>query len=134
LATGTFAPGFRLSATDVVIVIVGGGAGVAGLQIDLWLAVAMWYVVAHFFLFCNVLRMNRSLEFLWAGLFVCLAVAVVRLELSSWPVMLGCFLSVTALFAAIEVRRPSYHGVGWRSLNPGLPEWWQANQAPRGRE
>jgi hypothetical protein len=25
----------------------------------------------------------------------------------------------------IERRRPSHHGVGWRKLNPRLPEWWR---------
>ncbi len=134
MAIRTFAPGFRLSAIDFVILIVGGIGGASCLRIDFWLAVAVWYVVAHFFLFCNVLRMTRSLEFVWAGIFVCLVVAAVQLEWFSWPVVLGCSLSTTLLLAAIEIRRPSYHGVGWRKLNPGLPEWWQANQASGDRE
>lgn len=124
----TFAPGFRLSAIDVLILVAGGIGGAACLLVDFRLAIGVWYVVVHFFLFCNVLRMTRLLEFIWAGIFISLAVASVQLALFSWPLGLGCSLSTTVLLAAIEVRMSSYHGVGWQKLNPRLPEWWQARQ------
>ena len=130
----TFAPGFRLSAIDLVILVVGGIGGAFCLRADFWLAVAVWFVVAHFFLFCNVLRMSRPLEFIWAGVFVALAVASVQFGWVSWPVVLGCSLAVTVLLTAIEVRRPSYHGVGWQQLNSRLPEWWQSQHASGDRQ
>lgn len=129
MATRAFAPGFRLSKYDVVVLLVGGVGGAACLGVDFRLAFGVWYVVAHFFLFCNVLRMARVSELVWAGVFVGLVIATVNLDLISWPLGIGCSLFTTVVVAAIEIRKPSYHGVGWRRINPGLPEWWRAHQA-----
>ena len=35
----------------------------------------------------------------------------------------------TINLAAIQMRRPSYHGVGWQKLNPRFPEWWQSTRS-----
>jgi hypothetical protein len=121
-----FAPGFRLSPLDVVVVIVGVASAVAVALLNLWVGIAIGYVVLHFFLFCNVLRMSRPLEFLWAIAFTALAIAAARLQLISWPTALVCAALLTIVLAVIESRRPSYHGVGWQTLNPRLPEWWSA--------
>ena len=42
-----------------------------------WQGFVVGFVVAHFFLFCNVVRMARPLEFLWSGIFVALAAATI---------------------------------------------------------
>ena len=125
----TFSPGFRLSSLDIAILIIGCLGGVSLLWIERWLAIAVWYVVAHFFLFCNVLRMARSLELVWAVIFVCLAATAATLSWIPWPAVFGGSLLTTALIATIEARKPSYHGVGWQRLNPNLPEWWRTNRA-----
>ena len=70
--------------------------------------------------------MSRRLELTWAAVFVGLAVATISLNLLPWPAVFAASLAVTVMLAVIEVRRPSYHGVGWRKLNPRLPEWWMA--------
>jgi hypothetical protein len=120
----SFAPGFRLSAFDVMI-LVGGAAATGGLSfVDRWVALAVALVVGHFFLFCNVLRMPRGLELIWAGVFAGLAVACAGFELISWAVVFGASLSATGTLSVVAMRMPSYHGVGWRRVNPGLPEWW----------
>jgi hypothetical protein len=121
-----FQPGFRLSAIDVVVLVLGGSGSVYAMTVDWWLGVAIAFVVLHFFLFCNVLRMSRPLELTWAGVFSVLAVATVSFELLSWPVVFAISLFFTAIVALIEIRRPSYHGTGWQMLNPRLPEWWQS--------
>jgi len=122
----TFQPGFRLSAFDVVVLVAGGAASAYTMSADRWLGVAIAFVVLHFFLFCNLLRMSRPLERLWAGSFLLLSAGAGSLGLWSWPVALAASLGVTATVALIELRRPSYHGVGWRTLNPALPDWWRA--------
>jgi len=128
-----FQPGFRLSALDVVVLVAGGVASAYATTFDRWLAVAIAFVVAHFFLFCNVLRMSRPLELIWAATFAALAVAAISQGVPSWPVVFAISSTVTVIVAAIEMRRPSYHGVGWQKLNPRLPEWWQsATAAGRG--
>jgi len=121
----TFAPGFRLSALDVVILFVGGVAAAAFTLIDGWIGLAIAFVVAHFFLFCNVLRMSRPMELGWAGVFAVLAVSSAAFGLLSWTIVFACSIVLTLFLATIEVRRPSYHGIGWRLLNPRLPEWWK---------
>ena len=29
----------------------------------------------------------------------------------------------------VEVRKPSYHGLGWQWINPALPTWWESQLA-----
>lgn len=127
-----FQPGFRLSALDVCILIVGGVASAYAMTVDPWFGIAIVFVVLHFFLFCNVLRMSRPLELTWAGIFVGLAVATICWKLLSWPVTFAIASVVTLIVAFIETRRPSYHGVGWRKLNARLPEWWESRKANSG--
>lgn len=121
-----FDPGFRLSALDVLILMIGGTGAVAVALVDRWFGIAIGFVVLHFFLFCNILRMSRSLELAWAGFFVGFAIAAGRLALLSWPAVFAGSVALTLVLTYIEVRRPSYHGVGWQALNPGLPDWWKA--------
>jgi hypothetical protein len=127
-----FQPGFRLSALDVVVLLAGGVASTYAASVDPWFGIAIAFVVLHFFLFCNVLRMSRPLELVWAGMFAGLAITATAFGLLSWPVVLTVSAVVTVVVAIVEMRRPSYHGVGWQKLNPHLPEWWQAAAVRRG--
>ena len=124
-----FQPGFRLSATDVVVLIVGALASAYVFTIDKWSGAAIAYVVLHFFLFCNVLRMSRSLELIWAAVFAALAIATISLNAITWPIVLTVSAVMTLVVAMIETRQPSYHGVGWRKINPRLPEWFERHHA-----
>lgn len=126
MAERKFQPGFRLSVFDVVVLIVGGSASAYAMAVDRWFGLAIAFVVSHFFLFCNVLRMSRPLELIWAAVFAGLAIVTMSTNLLTWPVVFAISLAVTLVVAVIESRRPSYHGVGWRKLNPRLPEWWQS--------
>ena len=125
----TFSPGFRLSPFDVAILVGGTLTAVALGRLDPWTGFAAAFVVGHFFLFCNVLRMSRKPELLWAVTFATLAVAVVVLRAVSWPIALCSSAALTLVLAMLESRRPSYHGVGWRRLNPQLPTWWATRSA-----
>ncbi len=124
----TFAPGFRLSTLDVGILIAGGAASLALASIDIWIGLAIAFVVAHFFLFCNVTRMSRQLELIWAAAFAALAIAAAVFGALSWPIALALSAILTVVLTIIEMRRPSYHGVGWPRLNPRLPEWWSGRR------
>src|SRR5207249_2417330 len=61
-----FSPGFRLSAVDVLMLVGGIAATVALAAITWWWGFVVGFVLAHFFLFCNVIRMARPLELSWA--------------------------------------------------------------------
>ena len=126
MAASNFAPGFRLSSLDV-FVLVGGTVGVTVLfTVMWWYSLVVGLVLAHFFLFCNVFRVSRPLELLWASVFVVLAGATILWGLPGWWATAIGAVCVAALVVAMEMSKPSYHGVGWRRINPGLPAWWEA--------
>ena len=127
-----FAPGFRFSVVDG-IVLAGGTAAVIALSMYVW----WWgfvpgFVLAHFFLFCNVVRMARPLELVWSGAFVVLTGTTLAFETPGWLVTAMGSLLVTAIVVVVEMRKPSYHGVGWQRINPGLPAWREARVADKG--
>jgi len=130
--TQAFSPGCRLSAFDGGILAVGGLAAACISLADPRLGIAIVFVVMHFFLFCNVLRMSRRLEMVWAGVFLGLAACSILFHWISWPAVFAVSGVVTALVAVVEIRKPSYHGVGWRKFNPRLPEWWRAQTQSSG--
>ncbi len=118
---------------DAAVLFIGGGACVYTMPIDWWFGIAIAFVVLHFFIFCNVLRMSRSLELVWAGAFAGMVIMAISFGFLTWPLVLAISLVVTLAVAVIELRRPSYHGVGWRRVNPRLPEWWKAAAGREGR-
>jgi hypothetical protein len=77
---GAFAPGFRLSVVDVFVLVGGTTAAIVLSMYEWWWGFVSAFVLAHFFLFCNVVRMARVLELVWAGVFVVLAGATVAIE------------------------------------------------------
>jgi len=126
-----FRPGFRLSEIDVGVLILGVLVSIPLARLDEFFAIAVLFTLAHFFLFCNVLRMIRPLEVAWAVLFVLLAGSTVRTGLPPWGYTLSAMLAVTAILAVVQILLPSYHGVFWRQVNPRLPQWWAANRKSR---
>ena len=123
-----FQPGFRLSEMDVGIVMLGICSSVLLARFDERLGLALLFVLAHFFLFCNVLRMSRPLELIWAVLFVLLAGSTLTFGLPSWNYMLIAMLVITLILAFVQILLPSYHGVLWRKINPNLEQWWLARE------
>ena len=123
-----FAPGFRLSLSDVVVLVCGAaGAFIAGRE-SLWHGVAIGFVVGHFFLFCNVFRFARGPELLWAAIFTSMASCTAVAKVPGWPVTLGVALLCTIALVAREIRKPDYHGIAWRTINPGLEAWWREHR------
>jgi hypothetical protein len=121
-----FAPGFRISTLDIIVLIIGGIAAIAlGLRVWWWgYVVAM--VVGHFFLFCNVFRISRMLELAWAVAFVGLAGGTVVAEWPGWIATTIAALFVTTSLIVVDMCKPSYHGVWWERINPNLKAWWEA--------
>ena len=121
-----FAPGFRLSVRDVVVIVIGAVAAVWLASMEPWWGFIVAFVVAHFFLFCNVVRMARSLELAWAATFLALASSTLLTQSPAWPVTAAVSLAVTVVVVVLQMRKPSYHGLGWQRINPGLREWWSS--------
>jgi hypothetical protein len=120
----TFSPGFRLSKLDVLILIVGLIASVALSPSLPIVSLAIAVVVGHFFLFCNVFRVARWPEFIWAGVFLLVMADVILWQRLSISLAVAVVLFTTLLVVGLEMRKPSYHGIFWQRLNPGLPQWW----------
>lgn len=127
-----FAPGFRLSALDVAVLVGGTATTIVLAMFVWWWGFVLAFVLAHFFLFCNVVRMARPLELIWTGAFVVLAGATVAYETPGWLVTALVSSFMTVVVVIVEMRKPSYHGVGWRRINPGLPAWWESRVAENG--
>lgn len=123
-----FRPGFRLSEIDAGVLILGVVVMPVLGRFHEMLAFVLLFTLGHFFLFCNVLRMSRPLELVWAMIFVCLAGSALRIGFPPWSYTFSVMLVITIVLAIIEMRRPSYHGVFWRQLNPNLQQWWDANK------
>lgn len=128
MAKPDFQPGFRFSFLDFVVLLMALVTAGDVAAVMFWPGLAILWVVGHFFLFCNIVRMERPSELVWAGLFVGLAAGTMLAGVPSWPVTLAVSFAATVVLVAFEVRKPSYHGVFWRRLNPRLPEWWEAKR------
>ena len=124
----TFAPGVRLSSADVIVLLFGAVAATALALLTWWWGFVVAFVVGHFFLFCNVFRIGRTSELLWALVFVLLVAGTIAADSPGWAITVAVSLSLTAVLVLIEMRKPSYHGIGWQRINPELPAWWQARE------
>ena len=104
-------PGFRFSRVDALVLVAG-----AVLTVVLWpalgtLALLVPVALGHFFLFCNVFRVRRDVELLWAGVFVLNFAAWGLTGRFSWTRVLLTQLPVTLAILVVEVRHPRYHGI-----------------------
>lgn len=93
------------------------------------LVLAIGMPLLAFFLFCNVFRVSRPLELMWAVVFVAFCTAAFRYRAVSLLTVAIASLAFMAIVIAIEMLRLSYHGVGWKFINPRLPAWWQEHAA-----
>ena len=87
-------------------------------------------VLVHFFLFCNVFRVRRSYEVIWAVTFVANLLAWQVAGGISWRGVLLTQLPLTLLAIAAEMRSRRYHGVGWRWINPSCCSGQTASEGP----
>jgi hypothetical protein len=115
---GESRPGFRMSGFDAAILI---AASILTAVLLVRLEPGSWpgrdevllipVVVVHFFLFCNVFRVWRPYELIWAGVFVVNVAGWWAWDaMTIWRV-LAVQLPVTALVIWLQVRSPHYRGV-----------------------
>jgi hypothetical protein len=112
--------GFRYSFLDALVLIL--GAGATWLLWDLGPLVAAVPAVAlvHFFLFCNVFRVHRRLELVWAGALLVNAAVWFAAGSFTWVNVLAVQTPLTAGVVAFEMCMPRYHGVFAHAINPRL--------------
>ena len=87
----------------------------------------LWWLLAiaagHFFLFCNVFRIIRRRELIWAALFILNTGAWLWFERLTWAHVLGCQLPITIFLILADMRAPGYHGILANRLNPRLNDY-----------
>lgn len=127
-----FRPGFRLSVFDFVFLGLGAVAAYFAFMLRSLPAAIPAYVIFTFFLYCNVFRIRRTPELIWAASFTLTALASFYFQQPSWLFVFAAGIALTIVLIVIEMRHPSYHGVFWRFVNPHLPAWWEQhhNQTP----
>jgi hypothetical protein len=115
--------GFRLSVIDCVVLVILATitAVLHRLDTSLWWLVAI--VAIHFFLFCNVFRVLRIREFVWAGIFVLNVGFWFLLGRLDWFNVMACQLPVSAGVVSWEIRATRYHGIFADRLNPVLNDY-----------
>jgi len=112
--------GFRFSLMDALAICVFIGAAGSLWQQDSPLWWLLLVAAGHFFLFCNVFRIARRRELIWAGLFLLNVGTWAWLDLLTWPRVLMCQLPITVELVVADMRAPGYHGVFANRLNPRL--------------
>lgn len=123
-----FNPGFRLSVLDAVVLILGSIGSFLVAQVELMFGVAIAFTIMNFFLFCNVFRIPRHLELTWAAIYLLLIGSAMTMQQPGWLISFVLSVAVTLMVVVFQMRQPSYHGIGWKQINPQLPEWWQAQE------
>ncbi len=120
-----FKPGFRLSTRDVVVLLVGIATSI---YLHSFYPVASYIilcVIGHFFLFCNLVRVSRIPELIWAVMFIGLVSSYLLVGWLSGIALAIIIIIITSVLVALETKKPSYHGIGWQYINPQLPTWFQ---------
>ena len=115
--------GFRFSLVDAMVLVATPVAILLSWERLGDMVGAIPMAVGHFFLFCNVFRIHRTKELIWAG--ICLLNVGIWAAVASvwWPGILLVQTPVTALLIAWEMRGPWYHGILARSINPRLDDY-----------
>ncbi len=122
-----FQPGFRISLSDIVFLIVLSSLAACAIWAQWYFAtLALFLPGLQFFLFCNVFRIRRKPELIWMAFYLIFVPLVYMYYPSIWilamvPPVFGLILIIN------EFRYKGYHGVFWKTINPGLPEWFAEN-------
>jgi len=120
-----FNPGFRLSTIDLIVLLLGITSAIILYKIMPIASFIIIFVVGHFFLFCNVVRLSRIPELIWASSFLLLAASALLYNKPSWLIVAVASLSLSALLVILEIRKPGYHGIFWQKINPNLKQWFE---------
>lgn len=115
--------GLRLSALDVVVIVLAILVGIGAYWVSNGFSLFVPFVVGHFFLFCNVFRIRRRPELIWAGIFVINCAAWLLAGIPNLPLMCAAQLPVTVAILLKELRVPTYHGIFARRVNPRIDDY-----------
>jgi cell division protein FtsW (lipid II flippase) len=115
--------GFRFTPSDAVAIVV----FISVAAVFQHSGSPLWWMLliaaGHFFLFCNVFRIIRRRELIWAGLFILNIGLWLWFGELTWSCILACQLPVTVVLIFADMRSPGYHGIFAKQLNPQLNDY-----------
>ncbi|GAA6136811.1 hypothetical protein NBRC116583_05580 [Arenicella sp. 4NH20-0111] len=126
-----FNPGFRLSIFDLAVIILGLAGAWYLRDISNEFSLVILFVLGHFFYFCNISRMSRMPEIIWAICFVISYGVGVFYGIVTVAEAFVISFIITIVLTVLEARKPSYHGVLWSKINPGAQDWFDRNKATK---
>ncbi len=109
--------GIRFSILDGFVLFLGIGTTILFWRLMPFIAFIILFTVLHFFLFCNIFRIRRKAELLWALTFIVNAGIGAALFSSSIAVVATIQLAITTAILSYEIRQPVYHGIACRRWN-----------------
>jgi hypothetical protein len=115
--------GFRFSPTDAAVLVLFGAAVAILHRFGSSLSWIVTIVAGHFFLFCNVFRVMRRRELIWAAAFVVNVGLWLSLGRLDWPNVLACQLPISTGIIAWELKASRYHGIFADRLNTRLADY-----------
>ena len=118
-----FKPGFRLSFMDVLVLASSILGALKVYELSAYFSFVILFVIGHFFVFCNVIRIHWKSEIIWSVFFVVLGGWRVPIE---YHFTLSFLLTLVLVY--LHIKKPSYHGAFWKTLNPGLLDWFLENK------
>jgi hypothetical protein len=119
-----FQPGFRLSKFDIVIIVSGILSALCTYKISIIMSFLIVFVISHFFIFCNIIRISRVPEIIWATTFTVLVGLSITYSIPSLKIAITISVALSSLLVLMEIRKPSYHGLCWQKINPNLESWF----------
>ncbi|WP_145365178.1 hypothetical protein [Stratiformator vulcanicus] len=123
-----FRPGFRLTPGDTIFIALVGIGSAAMWPYDAKLAGLLVLPCVQFFLYCNVFRIRRAPELIWAAAYLAVAGWAYAVDAPLW-IPTTSLLILGGILIAVEMTHRSYHGVFWQRINPALPEWYAAQHS-----
>jgi hypothetical protein len=112
--------GFRFSLADALALLVLAAVAVVLYRTGNLLWWLVLFVGGHFFLFCNVFRVNRRCELTWAGLLLLNAGLWSFRNHLDWLHVVACQIPVSIAVIVSEIRSSTYHGILADRINPKL--------------
>lgn len=100
-----------MSKLDIAVIMIALAGAVWLYGYSAKLSFVVLFVVAHFFLFCNIVRMSRIPELIWGAIFSPACISSMRYGFPPWYAAILLALLATVVLVTLELKKPSYHGV-----------------------
>ena len=121
-----FKPGFRIFITDIIFIVALAIFAVSISSINRYLSIIIFLPCIQFFLFCNVFRIRRKTELIWATLYLIVGYCGYYFQINTYLIAF-ILLTTGMLLIFREFKHPGYHGIMWRRINPNLEYWFKEN-------